>query len=309
MRDLIVTENATLDGVIEATGGWFAPAGDDEDVDWSDVLAALTAQREAADAFLVGTATFETMRGYWPRQADDRTGITDYLNGVSKYVVSSTLEDPGWGHTTVLRGPLRDDIGALKAQPGKDIVTTGSVTLVHALIAADLVDEYRLFVHPVVLGRGRRLFEDATAVPKLRLVELDRFAVGSCCCAIGRQLALESSIRGSGYERQLRPRPARILVAQDGVSQLRRERRPGCDLQRLRALLLQRSATRPELGAERARRSASRSAGMVEGSVAWPKKRRSLSVTGRARRRRPACAPFGSRAARARRRPAPPWGG
>jgi len=177
MRDLIITENITLDGVIDAAEGWFAPAGD-EDVDQSDIIAALAEQREAADAFLVGRTTFEEMRGYWPHQTDDTTGITDYLNRVSKYVVSTTLRDPEWGRTTVLRGPLREDIEALKSAPGADIVTTGSMTLVAGLIAAGLVDEYRLFVYPVVLGHGRRLFGDATGVPGLKLVDAQWFNSG-----------------------------------------------------------------------------------------------------------------------------------
>jgi dihydrofolate reductase len=177
VRDLIVTENMTLDGVIEATEGWFAPAGDDG-VDESDVIAALTEQREAADAFLVGRTTFEQMRGYWPRQTDDATGISEYLNRVSKYVVSRTLQDPGWDRTSVLRRPLTEEIQALKSAPGADIVVTGSMTLVHALIAAGLVDEYRLFVYAVVIGRGVRLFAEGTDVPALRLVEARPFRSG-----------------------------------------------------------------------------------------------------------------------------------
>jgi dihydrofolate reductase len=129
MRALTVTENVTVDGVIEATVGWFAPAGDDLEADPSDVQAAIREQMEAADAFLVGRTTFEEMRGYWPQQADDPSGISDYLNRVSKYVVSSTLTDPEWEPSTVLRGPVRDEIEALKSKPGKDIVTTGSLTL------------------------------------------------------------------------------------------------------------------------------------------------------------------------------------
>ena len=178
MRDLIVTENTTLDGVIEATEGWFDPAGDDSDVDQSDVVDVIREHREAADAFLVGRVTFEQMRGYWPLQTDDATGISDYLNRVSKYVVSATLEEPQWEPTTVLRGPLEDEIRALKSQPGDDIVTTGSITLVHDLTAAGLVDEYRLFVYPVVLGHGRRLFADAHRIPMLRLVEARPFRSG-----------------------------------------------------------------------------------------------------------------------------------
>jgi dihydrofolate reductase len=174
MRGLIVTENITLDGVIEATEGWFDPAGGEDDV--SDVETALRKQREAADALLLGRVTFEQMRGYWPLQTDDTTGITDYLNGVSKYVVSSTLQDPEWDRTSVLRSV--DDIGALKFETGGDIVTTGSIRLVRELIAGGLVDEYRLFTYPVVLGRGQRLFADATEVPPLRLVQSQAFRSG-----------------------------------------------------------------------------------------------------------------------------------
>jgi dihydrofolate reductase len=175
MRDLIITENITLDGVIDAADGWFVPAGD-EDVDQSDVIAALAEQREAADAFLAGRETFEQMRGFWPQRAGDETGVSEYLDRVQKYVVSATMGDPGWEPTTVLRG--LDDVRALKGRHGGDIVVTGSLTLVPDLIAAGIVDEYRLFVYPVVLGRGRRLFQDATDVPRLELVEARPFASG-----------------------------------------------------------------------------------------------------------------------------------
>ena len=175
MRDLVVTENITLDGVIDASAGWFSVA-DDPGADQSDLQATLRAQAEAADAVLFGRVTFEEMRGYWPQQTDDTTGVTDYLNRVAKYVVSGTLDDPRWEPTTVLPADgFQDGIRALKAEPGRDIVTTGSITLVHALVAAGLVDEYRLFVYPVVLGRGRRLFAEGTEVPRLRLAETRPF--------------------------------------------------------------------------------------------------------------------------------------
>jgi dihydrofolate reductase len=178
MRDLVVTENITLDGVIDASEGWFSPA-EDGDVDQSDVIAALREQSEAADAVLFGRVTFEEMRGYWPEQTDDTTGVTDYLNRVTKYVVSSTLGDPRWEGTVVLPGTgFEEELRALKARPGKDIVTTGSITLVHSLIAAGLVDEYRLFQYPVVLGRGTRLFAEGTRIPSLRLVETRPFRSG-----------------------------------------------------------------------------------------------------------------------------------
>ena len=103
--------------------------------------------------------------------------MSDYLNAVAKYVVSSTLDAPEWEHTTILRGPLVDEVQALKEAPGRDIVATGSTQLVHALIAAGLPDEYRLFVFPVVVGRGARLFESAEL--ELRLLETRPFVSGA----------------------------------------------------------------------------------------------------------------------------------
>jgi len=173
-RELIVTQNTTLDGVIDATEGWFTPAGDDNE----DIEAALRRQMQAQDALLLGRRTFEEMRGYWPLQTDDTTGIADHLNAVQKYVMSSTLKDPEWENTTVLRGALQIEVEALNAAPGGAIGITGSISLMHALIAAGLVDEYRLFVYPVVLGRGARLFDNATNAPKLRLVEATPFRSG-----------------------------------------------------------------------------------------------------------------------------------
>jgi dihydrofolate reductase len=178
MRKLVVTENITLDGVIDASEGWFSPGDSDAEGDLSDVIEALREQREAADAFLVGRVTFEQMRGYWPLQADDTTGIAEYLDNVAKYVVSRTLADPRWQNTTILDGALTDEIGRLKSQPGKDIVATGSITLVRALVDAGLVDEYRLFVYPVVLGKGQQLFTGTTGVAGLRLVETRPFHSG-----------------------------------------------------------------------------------------------------------------------------------
>lgn len=173
MRDLVVTENITVDGVIDATAGWFTVTAD---ADTADVLAENMAHTARCDAVLFGRTTFEQMRGYWPQQVDDETGITAELNEMTKYVVSSTLDDPEWENSVVLRGPLAQEIAALKAAPGMDIVTTGSITLVHALIEQELVDEFRLFVYPVVLGAGARLF--TTGVPKLRLVETKPFRSG-----------------------------------------------------------------------------------------------------------------------------------
>lgn len=175
MRKLVVTENITVDGVIDMADGWFDPLA--TDVDQSDITAAIAEHRDAADALLVGRTTFESFREFWPKQTQDPTGISDYLNTVEKYVVSSTLGDPGWENSSVLRGDLVEEISALKAAPGRDIVATGSVRLVHALIAEGLVDEYRLFMFPVVIGRGARLFNSAT--PPLQLLETRPFVSGA----------------------------------------------------------------------------------------------------------------------------------
>ena len=173
MRTLVITQNITLDGSIEMIGDWFDPQDDA-----ADILAETRRQDETADALLLGRQTFEDFRSYWPRQTQDPTGITAYLNQVQKYVVSSTLTDPQWEPTTVLDGDVPAAVRELKEQPGLDIVVTGSITLCHALIEAGLVDEYRLFVHQVVLGHGRRLFPDGSAAPALELLEFRRFRSG-----------------------------------------------------------------------------------------------------------------------------------
>jgi dihydrofolate reductase len=180
LRTLAITQNITVDGSIEMLGNWFDPQGP-AGQDMSDLQEELHRQDSTADALVLGRQTFEDLRGYWPLQTDDKTGITDYLNQVQKYVVSSTMTDPEWQHTTVLSGDPAERVKALKDQAGQDIVVTGSITLCHALIQADLVDEYRLFVYPVVQGRGRRLFPDGFAVPRLELLDAKAFRSGITC--------------------------------------------------------------------------------------------------------------------------------
>jgi dihydrofolate reductase len=177
-RDLVITENITVDSVIDATGDWFVPAGAEDATDVADMRDVEERLRATADALLVGRATFEAFRSYWPQQTDDQTGVSEYLNRVDKYVISSTLIEPRWGGTIILRGDLTDEVTALKNQPGGDIVATGSITLVHALNRTGLVDEYRLFVYPVVMGSGRRLFEEPVDQPHLQLVEAHPFRSG-----------------------------------------------------------------------------------------------------------------------------------
>jgi dihydrofolate reductase len=172
MRDLVVTENISVDGVLD--GDFYVLAGQGSDT--GDVDEALREQRERADALVLGRSTFEAFRGYWPQQTDNPSGTSQYLNRVAKYVVSTTLApgDLGWESSTVLRG--LDDVRTLKEQDGADIVVTGSVSLVHSLITAGLVDEYRLFTYPVVVGEGRTLFPGVRA--DLRLVEARPFRSG-----------------------------------------------------------------------------------------------------------------------------------
>ena len=177
MRTLVVTQSMTVDGSIELLGDWFQPRGQ-ADTDQSDLIAELRRQDSTADAFLTGRRTFEDLRGYWPDLAEDTTGISRYLNTVHKYVVSSTITDPQWQNSTVLSGDPIREIGALKQQPGQDIVVTGSITLCHTLIKAGLVDEYRMFVYPAVQGRGRRLFPDGFELAKLTLLEAKSFRSG-----------------------------------------------------------------------------------------------------------------------------------
>ena len=173
---VVITQNITLDGVVEAIDGWFAPSnGEDEML---DLQAKLQEMMKRQEALLLGRVTFEEFRGYWPLQTDDTTGVTDHLNRVQKYVVSQTLQDPGWKNTTVLSSAPLDEVRTLKERPGAELGVTGSITLCRSLMEAELVDEYRLFVYPILLGQGRRLFTEGTDKNKLRLVESTAFQSG-----------------------------------------------------------------------------------------------------------------------------------
>ncbi|MGY1692319.1 dihydrofolate reductase family protein [Geodermatophilus sp. SYSU D01105] len=175
MARIVITQNTTLDGVVEALDGWFDPTEDA--VDAGDHLAVVREHMAGQSGFLVGRQTFEDMRGFWPAQTDDPTGITRHLDEVDKYVVSRTLGEPGWANTRVLSGDPVEEVRALRSSADGEVGVTGSIILCHALITADLVDEYRLFVFPRVLGRGRRLFPDGTDV-RLQSVSARRFRSG-----------------------------------------------------------------------------------------------------------------------------------
>ena len=177
MRTLAITQNITLDGSIEFLDDWFDPQARGLG-DMADLQEEVQRQSEASDALLVGRQTFEDFRSYWPHRDDDTTGTSAYLDGVAKYVVSSTLTDPGWENSTVLAGDPIEEVRALKEADGTDIVVTGSITLGHSLIEAGLVDEFRLFTYAVVQGRGRRLFPEGYQVDRLELLGARSFRSG-----------------------------------------------------------------------------------------------------------------------------------
>ena len=175
-RRLVVTENISVNGVVEFVDDWFDPA-DQEDAE--DLFAAMHDQMASEEALLLGRKTFEDFRGYWPLQTDDASGSTAHLNRVLKYVVSSTMTDPAWSNSTVLSGRLEDEVAALKSQgDGGDLGVTGSISVVHALMRADLVDEYRLFVYPVLSSRGRNLVPGGMTLQGLTLTECASFRSG-----------------------------------------------------------------------------------------------------------------------------------
>lgn len=171
MRKLIVTENLSLDGVMEATEKWSGPYENDEMVKRNKV------GMSASDALLLGRVTYEIFAAYWPHQTNDKTGIADYLNKTSKFVVSSSLKKADWVNTTILGGDAVEQITKLKQQPGKNITVNGSATLVQTLMKADLIDEYSLLVFPIILGKGKRLFPDGMD-SSLKLIESNAFSSG-----------------------------------------------------------------------------------------------------------------------------------
>ena len=173
-RRLVVAENISANGVIEFIDRWFDP-GEQEDL---EQLGAVGEHMRAEDALILGRKTFEDFRGYWPLQTADTTGSTEHLNRVQKYVASTTMTEPGWENTTILDGPLEDAVAALKQQPGREIGITGSISIVHALMRAGLVDEYRLWVYPVLTSQGRNLVPEGQLMQGLSLAECRTFQSG-----------------------------------------------------------------------------------------------------------------------------------
>lgn len=173
MRKVVVSEFVTLDGVMEAPGGGEAfrrggwafefDRGAEGDAFKLDEL-------QKADALLLGRVTYEGFAAAWPSRTDD-VGFADKMNGMPKFVVSTTLESPEWNNSTVIGGDVSEEVSKLKQEPGGEILVYGSARLVQTLIEHDLVDELRFMVFPVVLGSGKRLFADAPATMPFRLVD------------------------------------------------------------------------------------------------------------------------------------------
>lgn len=173
MRRLLLNENVTADGRIEMLDDWFNPSPEG---DVGDVQEEMERQGASSDAVLLGRQTFEDFRGYWPHHRDEPAGA--YLDQVQKYVVSSSMTDPQWRNSTVLSGDPVDEVRRLKNSPGGDITLTGSIALTHAVLAAGLVDEIRLFVYPAVQGRGKGLVAEGASLPDLELLESKAFRSG-----------------------------------------------------------------------------------------------------------------------------------
>ena len=176
MRGLTVIEYVSLDGVMQAPGhAQEDPAGGFSHGGWTGPFMGEHGRymREALNtmgALLLGRLTYEIWAGYWPTVTDPADEIARMLNQVPKYVASTTLTDGAWPQTTVI-DDVAGQVGELKQQPGKDIVVMGSSELAQSLIGHDLVDEYRLMIHPVVLGSGKRVFRDGNPTGALRLIE------------------------------------------------------------------------------------------------------------------------------------------
>ena len=165
MRKIVASTFLSLDGVMESPGEWQSPY-------WSDELGeAVGAAMADSDAMLLGRVTYQEFAPAWSsREMADDPGA-DFMNNTPKYVVSTTLDTVEWNNSTLLTGDLVEEITKLKQQPGKNISISGSAALIQSLMEQDLIDEFQLFVHPVVLGKGKRLFKDGATQKSLQLTE------------------------------------------------------------------------------------------------------------------------------------------
>jgi dihydrofolate reductase len=152
MRKIVVSEFMSLDGVVEAPDTWQFPFQSEE-------MGEITErQTRDTDAFLLGRSTYDIFASFWPTQTNNEFGVADKLNSAPKYVVSTTLQNADWNNSTQIKSI--EEIRKLKQEGAGIIGITGSVKLVHSLLDAGLIDEIQLLVHPIVLGKGMRLFVD-----------------------------------------------------------------------------------------------------------------------------------------------------
>ena len=171
MGKIVISENVALDGVIEdptggeglGVGGWFWETDRGEDGEKFTLDKTL-----ATDALLLGRRTYEFFAATWPPRGGE---LADTMNTLPKYLVSSTLQDPGWNNTTVLQGDVVTEVSRLKQELAGEIAVLGSPRLARTLIEHDLADELRLMIYPVVLGAGARLFGETSDKKPMRLID------------------------------------------------------------------------------------------------------------------------------------------
>ena len=171
MGKIVKSNFVSLDGVVQDPagdegfrgGGWVGPLKDREELN----KLALDEAR-GAEALLLGRRSYEFLAALWPSRSGE---LADRLNSLPKYVVSTTLEDPGWNNSTVLKGDVVNEVSKLKQELNGEIVVPASFQLLHTLLEHDLVDELRLMVIPVVLGAGQRLFGETSHMKAMRLID------------------------------------------------------------------------------------------------------------------------------------------
>jgi dihydrofolate reductase len=163
MRKVVSSLFYSLDGVVEAPDQWSMEYFD------ADMMADMQSQIDMIDTVLLGRVSYEEWAGYWPTSTDEP--FASFINKVPKHVVTSRLEKADWQNTTLIKGDLTEAITRLKGQPGKNIGVNASPTLVASLVELDLLDELRLYVYPVIVGKGRQLFANGPKMKHLKLVE------------------------------------------------------------------------------------------------------------------------------------------
>jgi dihydrofolate reductase len=174
MRKIIVSAWVTLDGVFDAgtMAQWFIPYDSPERQDYirDGIL--------SAGALLIGRTTYEMLAPYWSSLKNNEMGIADKLNSVAKFVVSSKLEKAEWNNSTIIKENIIEEITKLKQQPGNEIQIEGSATLVQSLMESRLVDEYRILVHPFIMGSGKRFFKEGMNTAGLKLISTQMLEKG-----------------------------------------------------------------------------------------------------------------------------------